>query len=142
MEAAGSSLHQEISSWPGDTASSHKEIIKHLVRKAGFSRKVLEVITLDNGLQSSTLLRKVFRFFHWCSGQNLSPCEASVPHIGEFLYLWKELKLLAPVVKGYHATINHVFSLACLNLAANLFISRMFGSFKKTCPPREVKPPE
>ena len=40
------------------------------------------------------------------------------------------------------AAFNHVFSLSGMDLVANKVISRMFSSFKKTCPPRETKPPE
>ena len=32
--------------------------------------------------------------------------------------------------------------MAGTNLVANKIISRKFSSFEKTCPPREVKPPE
>ena len=56
------------------------------------------------------------------------------------LYVQRELKLLVPVVKGYHAALGHVFSLAGKDLAANCIISRMFSSFEKTCPLRDVKP--
>ena len=45
-------------------------------------------------------------------------------------------------MKGYCATLNHVFSLAGVIMAANCIVSRMFCSFEKSCPPCEVKPPE
>ena len=54
----------------------------------------------------------------------------------------RELKLLVPAVKGYRAALNHVFSLAGLDLPASRVISRMFCSFKEMCPLQEVKPLE
>ena len=62
--------------------------------------------------------------------------------IAEFLYLLRELKLPVLAVKGYQSALKHVFSLAGANLAASKIFSRMFSSFKKTCPPRGVKPLE
>ena len=59
----------------------------------------------------------------------------------EFLpFLCKELKLSVLAVKGYMAAIDHVFSLAGLDLAANHVISKMFRCFEVSCPPREVWP--
>ena len=62
--------------------------------------------------------------------------------MGLSLYLWKELKLLVSAVNDYQASLNHVFSLAGMDFAANRVSSRMFRSFEKTCQLREVKPPE
>ena len=38
----------------------------------------------------------------------------------------------------YQAALNHVFSLAGLDLEANKVINRMFSCFEKTCLPRDV----
>ena len=59
-----------------------------------------------------------------------------------FLYLQVELKLLVAVVKGYRAALNHVFSLAGIDLAARRVISLLFHSFKRSCPPCEIRPPD
>ena len=53
-----------------------------------------------------------------------------------------ELKLSVTAVKGYRVALSHVFSLAGVDLATNRIISRMFCSFKKSCPPREITPLE
>ena len=45
-----------------------------------------------------------------------------------------------PAVKGYRASVNHVFSLTGMNLAASSMVSRMFRSFERSCPPREMQP--
>ena len=44
-----------------------------------------------------------------------------------------------PDVKGYHAALNLVFSLAGKDLVAQRIISRMFSSFEKIRLVREVK---
>ena len=54
----------------------------------------------------------------------------------------RELKLLVYAIKGYRSVFNHVFALAGTDLAAKRILSRMFSSFEKTCPRREVKPPK
>ena len=72
-------------------------------------------------------------FLHWCHGWNLSPCKASIPQKAEFfLYLHRELKLLVPAVKSYCSVLNHVFSLAGLDLADNHIICRMYHSLEKS----------
>ena len=38
-----------------------------------------------------------------------------------------------PVVKGYQAALNHVFSLTGMDLAASTVVSRMFRSFQRSC---------
>ena len=59
-----------------------------------------------------------------------------------FLNLWRMPTLSVPTVKGCHSTLNCVLSLAGTGLSTNRIISRMFISFIKICPPREVKPVE
>ena len=38
--------------------------------------------------------------------------------------------------------LNHVFSLTGMELASNTVVSRILRSFEKSCPPREVRPPD
>ena len=56
------------------------------------------------------------------------------------VFAW-ELKLSVSAIKGYRAALDHVFSLACVDLAANCMINRFFHSFEKLCLLREIKPP-
>ena len=44
--------------------------------------------------------------------------------------------------KGYQAALNHVFSLAGVDLAVNQIINHTFRSFEKSRPLREVRPPD
>ena len=53
-----------------------------------------------------------------------------------------EAKAVVPGDKAYRATLNQVFSLAGIDLAANQIISHMFCSFERSCPPQEIKPPD
>ena len=101
----------------------------------------MKVDTLDfRGSAAALYQGKWSRFLHGCHGQNLSPCKATVPQIAElFLCLWRKLKLSLPAVKGYHAALNYIFSLVGLDLAAIRVVNRIFRSFEKMCPPREVK---
>ena len=46
------------------------------------------------------------------------------------------------MIKGYRSTLNHVIALLGPDLTFSKVISRMFSSFEKSCPPREVKPLE
>ena len=59
VESAGPASHQEVSSRSGDAELSHFEVIKCLVRKAGFLREVAEDIALDLRFHSSSLSGKV-----------------------------------------------------------------------------------
>ena len=90
------------------------EVIKHLVRKVGFSGKVVEVVAADlRGSTAAIYQGKWSRFLYWCHGLNLSPCKATVHQVVEFfLNLRRELKLLVPAVKSYHVALNLVSSLA------------------------------
>ena len=59
-----------------------------------------------------------------------------------FLYLRQELGLSVTAVKGYRAALNHIFSLREMEIAASSAVSRMFRHFERSCPPREIKPPD
>ena len=132
-----------IPSWPVGSSSPCVEVVKQLVRKAGFSREVVEVFTSGLRVSKAAFCRgKWSRFLHWCCGWKISPCKVTIPQITKFfLYLQSKLKLFVHAVEGYCAALNHVFSLTGLDLSASHVISRMFHSFEKTCPPREVKLP-
>ena len=55
-----------------------------------------------------------------------------------FLFFCQELGLSVPAVKGYRVALNHVFSFTEMDLAASTVVSRMFLSFKRSCPLREI----
>ena len=75
--------------------------------------------------------------------EGISVHAGSLLQIAEFiLFMWEELKLSVLAVKGYWASINHVFSIAGMDFATSRIISRMFSSCQKICPLREVTPPD
>ena len=58
-----------------------------------------------------------------------------------FPCLRQVLGLSVPVVKGYQAALNLVFSLTGMALAASNVESRIFCFFERSCPPWELQPP-
>ena len=77
-------------------------------------------------------------FLGWCGRRGVDPCMVTIPQIVEFFFLHQELGLSVSAVKGYRAALNHIFSLTGMDLAASLVASRMFRSFERSCPPREI----
>ena len=137
VESSHSTSLQEVSQGPGVISSSRLEVIKRLNHKAGFSEVIAEAVALN--------LQDPQHVFTRESGvaEGISPCKATVLQLAEFfLYQQRELKPSVPVVKGYQVALNHVFSLAGMDLTANEIISRMLSSFKKIYLPGEVKPLE
>ena len=78
--------------------------------------EVPKVITNDVR-KSTACLGSAPRFLHWCCGRNIA---------------W-------PL---YRAALNHFFSFATTDLAADRVISRMFCCFERNCFPREIRPPD
>ena len=144
MEPPRPASCQKVPLQSEDPPPSRMEVIQHLVRKASFSRRVAKVVAKDfRGSTAALYQHKWSRFLHWCCGQNISPCKATAQQIVEFFpYLQVELKLSASVVKSYCTALNHISSLAGVDLAANPIISRMFHSFERSCSSCEVKPPD
>ena len=84
---------------------------------------------------------EVDQILSWCDRRGVDPCKATIPQVAKFfLYLLQELGLSAPVVKGYRAALNHVFSLTGMDLAASSFVSQIFRSFERSCPIQEIRP--
>ena len=111
-----------------------------LVQKAGFSRAVAKVTAADLGYSITALNQSKWSRFHWCCGQNLSPWKASIQQIVEFfLYLHHDLKLSVLMVMIYRKALNHVFSLAGMDLASITVVCRMFCRFEKSCLLQEVQ---
>ena len=50
---------------------SHLEVVKQLMRKAGFLKEIAEVVALNLRKSTACLYHeKWFRFHHWCHGRN------------------------------------------------------------------------
>ena len=143
LEPFGSAPHSEVSLWSRDLCLHVWKLSSVSSKRLAF-REVAELVASD--LRDSTAavyLGNWSRVFHWCFGRNLAPCKPTIQQIAEFfLYLHHDLKLLVPSVKGYCAALNHVFLLTRVDLAANKVIGRVLHSFEKSCPPREIWPPE
>ena len=120
------------------------QFIQPIIRKAGFSLRVACVATADLRHSTAALYQsKWTRFLDWCDRRGVNPCKAAIPEIAEFcLFLHQEPRLSVPVVKEYRVVLNHIFSLTGLDLAARSVVSRMFRHFERSCPSREIRPPD
>ena len=72
------------------------------------------------------------KLLNWCRRRNTAPCRTTVQQLAEFfLYLSKKSRLSVLAIKGYRATLNHVFDLKGTALADKRIISRMPSSRDK-----------
>ena len=63
--------------------------------------------------------------------------------IADFLvHLREDKSLSVPAIKGYRAALNQVFKLKGLDLGSSQELSLLIRGFERSCPPREVRPPE
>ena len=81
-------------------------------------------------------------FCSWCRGRSITPIDATIPVIVDFLIHLREDKGFSlSALKGYRSTINSVFTLKGLDLANSKELSMLFRSFAKTCAPQDPRPP-
>ena len=144
LEPPSAASRQEVPPRPQDPLTSRVGLIQRLIRTAGFSMKIACVAAADLKRSTSAIYQsKWTRFLGWCDRRGIDPCKTTSPVITElFLYLHQELELSVTAVKGYRAALNHVFSLTGMDLAASSMVSRMFLHFERSCPPREIRPPD
>ena len=75
--------------------------------------------------------------------RGVDPCKATIPVFVElFLHLRQDLGFSVTADKGYRAALNHVFTLTGIDLATSCVVSRMFCHFERSCPSREIRPPD
>ena len=80
-------------------------------------------------------------FCGWCRGRCVAPVNATVPLIVDFLvYSRCDKGLSVSTVKGYCSTLNSVFALKGMDLAASHDISMLIRSFFKSARPEELRP--
>ena len=140
VKPASSDPYKKISRKSRVTVPACVKVIKQLIRNASFSKEVVWDVASDLRKSTACFYRgQLFRFLHWCRGLNTAPLKATVWWIAMFFLYMLELRMLAPVMKGYRAALSHVFAQAGINLAANRVISRMCSRFEKNCLPREIK---
>ena len=81
-------------------------------------------------------------FCGWCRGRSVTPIEATIPMIVDFLIHLREDKGFSlSALKGYLSTINSIFTLKGMDLASSKELSMLFRSFAKTCSPQGLHPP-
>ena len=80
-------------------------------------------------------------FCGWCRGRSVTPIDATIPMIVDFLIHLREDKGFSlSSLKGYCSTINSVFTLKGMDLANSKELSMLFRSFAKTCSPQDLRP--
>ena len=126
-----------------ETLRLHASLSSELSER-GFMRKVACITAMDLRRSIASLCQlKWTRFFGWCDRLGADSCKTTIPVIAEFfLHLRHELGLSVTAVKGYRASLNHVFSLTRMDLAASSVVSRMFHHFKGSYSPRKIRPPD
>ena len=81
-------------------------------------------------------------FCGWCRGRSITPIDVTIPVIVDFLiHLREDKDFSLSALKGYHSTINSVFTLKGVDLANSKQLSMLFRSFAKTCSPQDLHPP-
>lgn len=83
------------------------ELIKKRLEKCGFSSSVVDRLSQAVRPSTSSLYDKRWKsFVKWCEPLRVSPLEASVPQILDYLeFLFTELKLVAGTVTGHKTAI-------------------------------------
>ena len=83
------------------------------------------------------------RFLRCCCGRNIASCKTTFQELPAFfLYIQKDLKLFVLAIKGCRSALNDVFILYVIDIAVSAVINHMFSGFKRSFPPREIKPPD
>ena len=122
---------------------SRMETVKRLLRKSGLSRRASRQLSLYVRESTACLYPSQWlSFCGWCRGRSITPIDATIHVIVDFLIHLREDKGFSlSALKGYHSTINSVFTLKGLDLANSKELSMLFRSFAKTCSPQDLRPP-
>ena len=117
--------------------------LKRHFRKSGFSGRAAGV--LSGCLRSSTsrLYQSRWQIFcGWCRGRGVSPVNATVPIVVDFLiHLCHDKGLSVSAVKGYSSALNSVLALKGRDLASSREIMMLLRSFSRSVDPVELRPP-
>ena len=117
--------------------------LKRLLRKSGFSRRA--VLKMSGCVRKSTARfyqSQWLSFCGWCRGRGVTPIDATIPLIVDFLiHLRVDKGFSLSALKGYRSTISSVMALKGVDLAASLELSMLFRSFAKSCSPDDLCPP-
>ena len=109
--------------------------LKRLLRKSGFSRgAALEMSSCVRESTTRLYQSQWLSFCGWCRGRGVSPVDATISLIVDFLiHLRRD--------KSYRAAINSVLPLKGLDFANLRELSMLFRSFWKACSPTDLRPP-
>ena len=82
VEPDGAAPCKKVAHGAGVARPTHIEVIKPLVDKASFCEEAVEVVTADHRKSTACLYQEKWsRFFHWCCGWNIAPCNTTVQQI-------------------------------------------------------------
>ena len=121
---------------------SRVETVKRLLQKSGLSRRASCLLSRCVRESTARLYQlQWLSFCGWCRGRGVTPIDATIPMIVDFLIHLREDKGLSlSALKGYRSTINSVFTLKGMDLANSKELSMLFRSFAKTCSPQDLRP--
>ena len=122
---------------------SRVETVKRLLRKSGLSRRASRQLPLFVRESTARLYQSQWlSFCGWCRGRSITPIDATIPMIVDFLIHLREDKSFSlSALKGYRSIINSIFTLKGVDLANSKELSMLFRSFAKTCSPQDLRPP-
>ena len=122
---------------------SRVETVKRLLQKSGLSRRASRQLSLCVREFTARLYQSQWlSFCGWCRGRSITPIDATIPVIVDFLIHLREDKGFSlSALKGYRSTINSVFTLKGLDLANSKELSMLFRTFAKTCSPQDLRTP-
>ena len=117
--------------------------LKRLLRKSGFSRgAALEMSSCIRESTTRLYQSQWLSFCGWCCGRGVTPVDATIPMIVDFLiHLRRDKSISLSALKGYRAAISSVLSLKGLDLANSRELTMLFRSFSKSCSPTDLRPP-
>ena len=132
-----------VSSGSVQAVSSCLETIKRFTHAGGFSRRVVQQVSLARrpsshaGYQSKWL---VFR--RWCRSEGHSISRPSLPKIADFLFwLRRSRRLSVSSVMDYRFMLSAVFKSVLPEIATSPVLHDLLWSFQAEAPIREVRPP-
>ena len=89
------------------TPASHVDVIKQLIRKAGFTNKSVQCDIADVKKSTACLCQgRRPKFFHWCHVKTISPYKATIQQIAQFYHMYINLNLTIPLILGYKSALN------------------------------------
>ena len=142
-QAASATPLQSVPSRRPRAEASRVETLKRHYRKSGFSGRAARVLSGVLRESSSRLYQSRWKIFcGWCRGRGVSPVNATVPVVVDFLiHLRQDKGLSVSAFKGYCSALNSVLALKGRDVAASREITTLLRSFARSVNPVELRPP-